>query len=417
MIPAWSLWWLDHYRGFADHLGTHHRRLADIPRAGVIFELCPNATTDEEEQMDPTGELMAAADQMLGEAGQHRRFWERFHPGAEAHEALPRFAAGADGYELTDSRGRTYVDWVCGGGPVILGYRYPAVEEAIRAQLEAGPTLSLPHPVQLDVAAMLIEMVPCAEMVAFGKNGSDAVTAAVRLARAATGRELILQYGVHGFHDWSVCARPGVEGVPKVLRALIHPFPYNDLGALEALLERFPDEVAAILMEPVTGPLPEPGYLESVRDIAHRHGALLIFDEMVTGFRLANGGAQELYGVEPDLACFGKALSNGMPLSAVVGPRRYMERLHKVAFGMTFRGETLSLAAARAVLRTLGKSPSSSTSRRSGRGSARHSPTRAPDTACAASSEAPPRACSSSSPITASSAAGRCAPPSCASAR
>ena len=347
VIPAWALWWLDHYEGFAAHLGTHHRKVADVPGAGVIFELAA----------DPTAELLAEADRTLGEAGQHRRFWERFHPGPEPDEALPRFATRASGYELVDSRGRTFVDWVCGGGPVILGYRHPAVEDAIRTQLEAGPTLSLPHPVQLDVAAMLIEMVPCAELVAFGKNGSDAVTAAVRLARAVTGRELILQYGVHGFHDWNVCARAGIEGVPKMLRALIRPFPYNDLAALAALFEDHPGEVAGIVMEPVAGALPQPGYLESVRDLAHEHGALLVFDEMVTGFRLANGGAQELYRVEPDLACFGKALSNGMPLSAVVGRRRYMERLPKVAFGMTFRGETLSLAAARAVLQTLRDEP------------------------------------------------------------
>ena len=137
----------------------------------------------------------------------------------------------------------------------------------------------------------------------------------------------------------------------------MHAFPYNDLAALTALFNRFAGDVAAVVMEPVNVQLPEPGYLEGVVELAHEHGTLVVFDEMVTGFRLANGGAQEFFGVTPDLACFGKGLANGMPLSAVVGKRDLMSHLRSVAYGMTFRGETLSLAAANAVLHTFDTEP------------------------------------------------------------
>jgi glutamate-1-semialdehyde 2,1-aminomutase len=268
---------------------------------------------------------------------------------------FPEFAVAAEGYELTAADGRTFIDWAGGWGPVLLGYRHPEVEQAIRTQLEAGPTLSLAHPVEVELAEALIELVPCAEMVAFGKNGSDVTTAAVRVARAATRRDLVLQCGFHGFHDWYTCQyrAQNVHGIPKALRAFVHEFPYNDLDALEWLFMRYPGEVAAVVMEPVNMVLPEPGYLDGVRELTQQHGALLVFDEMVTAFRLANGGAQELFGVTPDLACLGKGMANGMPLSAIVGSREHMRHLPDTAWGMTFRGETASLAAGLAVTRVL----------------------------------------------------------------
>jgi glutamate-1-semialdehyde 2,1-aminomutase len=272
---------------------------------------------------------------------------------------FPEFAVSASGYEVVSDDGRTFIDWTGAWGPVLLGYRHPRVEEAIRAQLEGGPLLSLSHPVEVELAEAIIEMVPCAEMVAFGKNGSDVTTAAVRLARAATGRDLILHCGFHGFHDWYTCKyrAKNVKGIPKVLRAYLHEFPYGDLDALEWLFARYPGEVAAVIMEPVNLLLPEPGYLEEVAELARQHGALLVFDEVVTGFRLANGGAQELFGVTPDLACLGKGLANGMPLSVITGRREFMEHLPDTAWGMTFRGETLSLAAGLAVTEVLRTEP------------------------------------------------------------
>jgi glutamate-1-semialdehyde 2,1-aminomutase len=178
---------------------------------------------------DRTDDLTREADRLLGYGAQHRRLLRPFYEDNEG--IFPRFAQSARGYELVDSEGRSFVDWVNGGGPVLLGYGHPTVEEAIRSQLGAGPTLSLMHPVELDVSSLLTEMVPSAERIAFGKNGSDAVTAAVRVARATTGKDVVLQHGVHGFHDWYVAVH-GVPGVPPVLGELVHSFPYNDLDAL-----------------------------------------------------------------------------------------------------------------------------------------------------------------------------------------
>jgi glutamate-1-semialdehyde aminotransferase len=292
--------------------------------------------------------LWDEAHTLLAYGGQHRMLLRPLYRGEDT--VFPRFALRAEGCEITDETGRTFTDWSSAWGPAILGYRHPAVEEAIQAQFEAGPTLPLLHPVELDVARALTEMVPCADMVAFGKNGSDVVTAAVRVARAATGREMILQCGFHGFHDWYTCMYENVAGTPQVLREFVEPFSYNDLPGLEALFDKHAGRVAAVVMEPVNMQIPSAGYLEGVLELAHAHGALLVFDELVTAFRLAPGGAQEMFGVEPDIACLGKAMANGMAVSAVVGRREHMRHLPHVAYGMTFRGETLSLAAARATL-------------------------------------------------------------------
>jgi glutamate-1-semialdehyde 2,1-aminomutase len=302
-------------------------------------------------------DLSRRAREVLAYGGHNRVLLRQVYEDEDA--VFPEFAVAASGYELTDSSGRVFVDWASGWGPVLLGYRHPVVEDAIRAQLEAGPLMSLAHPVEVELAEALIEIVPCAEMVAFGKNGSDVTTAAVRVARAATGRDLILQCGFHGFHDWYTTQyrTKNVHGIPKALRAFVHEFPYNDLDELEWLFMRYPEEVAAVVMEPVNLTLPDPGYLEGVRELTRQHGALLVFDELVTGFRLANGGAQELFGVTPDLACLGKGMANGMPLSAIVGRREHMRHLPDTAWGMTFRGEAASLAAGLAVTRVLRSEP------------------------------------------------------------
>ena len=271
--------------------------------------------------------------------------------------AFPHFVVAAEGCRVTDSLGRSYIDWMNGWGPVLLGYKNPQVTEAIKKQIAAGPTLSLMHPLEVEVAQLLTDMIPCAEMVAFGKNGSDAINAALRIARAATKRKMILQCGFHGFHEWYTCLHENVEGMPDGLREQVEPFPYNDLDALAALLKKHDGNVAAVIMEPVNLTMPHAGYLEGVRELTLAHGCLLIFDEVVTAFRLANGGAQEFFGVVPDLACVGKGMANGMPLSAVVGKRVYMQVLPGCGFGMTFRGETFSLAAAKAVLELLQREP------------------------------------------------------------
>jgi len=290
----------------------------------------------------------AEASEILALGDHHRSLLRPLFAGEE--EVYPRFAVEAYGCRLVDERGRTFIDWVSGAGCALLGYRHPAVEAAIREQLAAGPMLSLYHPIEVELARALTQLIPCAEMVGFGKSASDVLTAAVRIARAHTGRKLILYHGYHGFHDWFACRQQLRPGLPHASSENLRNFPYNDLPALEALLERFRGSVAAILMEPTSMTPPAPGYLEGVRELASAHGVLLIFDEVWTWYRLAPGGAQELYGVLPDLACYGKSLGNGMPLAAVVGSRRYMRLLPSVVFGMTHRDETLSLAAAHAVL-------------------------------------------------------------------
>ena len=266
---------------------------------------------------------------------------------------FPLLAERGDGCTLFDTTGRAYVDWIMGYGPVILGYRHPAVEQAIREQLAAGPLLSLLHPLEIELASTIRELVPCAERVAFGKNGSDVLGAAVRVARAVTQREGVLVCGYHGFHDWYLASVPGCLGVPEALRWLVRAFPFNDLEAVAALFERHGDDIAAVVLEPAGGALPQPGFLEGLRALCTRHRAVLVFDEVLTAFRLAPGGAQQAFGVTPDLACLGKAMGNGMPLSALVGKTELMEALHHVGYGLTFRGETLSLAAARACLRVI----------------------------------------------------------------
>lgn len=263
---------------------------------------------------------------------------------------FPMLADRGEGCVIWDTTGRDYIDWMMGWGPVMLGYRHPKVEKAIIEQLRSGPLLSLLHPIEVEVAEMLRAAIPCAERVAFGKNGSDVLGLAVRIARAATGREGILIHGYHGFHDWYMAAHSGCEGIPESLRYLVHQFPYNDLEHLKDMFEKHGDRIAAVVMEPCNVTLPAPGYLEGIRELTLKHGALLIFDEIITSFRLARGGAQEFFGVVPDLACVGKGLANGMPLSALVGKRDVMDVIHRVGYGITYRGETLSLAAARACL-------------------------------------------------------------------
>lgn len=305
---------------------------------------------------DPTDALVGRARRALAYGGLDGIIRRPPHPFGD-WGALPQFAASSHGCTMVDTGGRSFIDWVNGWGPVLLGHRHPRVEAAIRAQLESGTLHSLMHPVEIEVAEMLVEMIPCAEMVAFGKNGSDGLTAAVRLARAFTGREHLLYYGFHGFHDWYAATMPQYRGVPAALRESMSPFDYNDPEGLARSLEAHAGRVAAVIMEPVREIDPAPGFLAAVRELAHAHGALLIFDEVVTALRLGNGGAQEAFGVVPDLACLGKSLANGMPLSAIVGPRRLMQHLPAVGVGMTFRGESLSLAAAREVLRIVRDEP------------------------------------------------------------
>ncbi len=270
----------------------------------------------------------------------------------------PYFITRAKGSRVWDLDGNEYIDFISSLCAVTLGYQDPDVTAAVRAQLDdSGVIFSLPHPLEAEVAEMICSMVPCAEMVRFGKNGSDATSGAIRLARAYTSRDRVAVCGYHGWQDWYIGSTARHRGVPKATRDLTHPFPYNDLGALRTLLESHAGEFAAVILEPMNVAEPAPGYLQGVKDLAHRHGALLVFDETITGFRYANGGAQQLFGVTPDLATFGKGIANGYPLSAVAGRREVMKLMEEIFFSFTMGGEALSLAAAKATLGKLQREP------------------------------------------------------------
>jgi len=277
---------------------------------------------------------------------------QTFSKGANQHVrgVAPMFLAKGKGCRVWDVDGNEYIDYIQGLLPNILGYAHEEVNAAVAEQLAQGHSFSLPHPLEVELAERLTRLIPCAEMVRFGKNGSDATSGAVRAARAFTGRERIACCGYHGWQDWYIGSTTRNAGVPQTVRALTHPFVYNDLGSLEKLLSEHQGEFAAVIMEPVNFWPPAAGFLEGVRDLAHRHGALLIFDEICSGFHFGLGGAQKKFGVTPDLACFGKAMGNGFPISCVVGRAHVMKIFEEIFFSFTFGGEVASMAAAMKVL-------------------------------------------------------------------
>jgi len=269
----------------------------------------------------------------------------------------PYFATHAQGCRLWDLDGNVYLDCVMSLAAVTLGYNDPEVTAAVKRQLDKGTLFSLPSPIETEVAEQLCALVPCAEMVRFGKNGSDATAGAIRLARAYTGRDHVAVCGYHGWQDWYIGSTSRNKGVPQAVQALTHKFAYNDLASLDALFDAWPGQIAAVILEPMNVASPAPGFLAGVRERCTRHGAVLVFDETITGFRFANGGAQQYFGVTPDLATFGKGLANGYPLSALAGPPSLMREMEEIFFSFTFGGETLSLAAAQATLQKLERAP------------------------------------------------------------
>lgn len=264
--------------------------------------------------------------------------------------AYPAFLERGRGCRVWDVDGGEYIDYILGLASITLGYAYPAVTEAVARQLGEGSIFSLPHPLEVEVAERLIEVIPCAEWVRFLKTGSEANSAAIRVARAHTGRDVILYCGYAGWHEWYAITTPRSKGIPKDFARFIAPFNYNDLPSLERALDEHYGNVAAVIMEGALIDSPAPGFLEAVKKTAHDHGALLIFDEIVTGFRWAVGGAQEYFGVVPDLATFGKGMANGLPLSAIVGRADLARQFEEVFVSSTFGGDTLALAAARATI-------------------------------------------------------------------
>ena len=244
-------------------------------------------------------------------------------PGQWVKGIAPKYLIKGKGSHVWDADGNEYIDFLCGYGPIILGYREEEVDDAVIRQIkEKGFCFSLTQRYQNELAKKLRDLVPCSELSIFLKTGSDATTAAIRIARAYTNRIKVMRCGYHGWHDWAVEMK---GGIPEKLFEDVYEFHYNKLGELEELMAKYGKETAAIIMTPFGHPLhqkmeePAPGFLEGVREIADRYGAVLVFDEVRTGFRLAMGGAQELYGVQPHLVVLGKGMANGYAISVVTG--------------------------------------------------------------------------------------------------
>ncbi len=268
----------------------------------------------------------------------------------------PAFIERGEKAHVWDIDGNEFVDFILSLGAITVGYNNPIVNRAIQDQLKKGVIFSQPSPVSITLAEKLKQIIPSCEMVRFVKNGSDATSAAVRLARAFTGREVIIASGYHGWQDWYIASTPHHKGVPKSIISLSKSCPYNDLEALKKLLKENKGKLAAMIMEPVQSNGPKPGYLKKVKELIHDAGALLIFDEVVSGFRVSLGGAQAYYGVTPDLSSFGKGMANGMPLSCVVGRKDILEQIEQGVFiSTTFGDELLSMAASLKTIELLEK--------------------------------------------------------------
>lgn len=269
--------------------------------------------------------------------------------------AAPVFLDRGEGCYVWDVDGNKYIDFICALGPITVGYNNKKVNDAVINQLQKGICFSLSTDLEVKLAEKVTKIIPCAEMVRFVKNGSDATFAAVKLARAFTKRDMVAACGYHGMQDWYIGSTANNKGVPAAVCALTKPFSYNDVDSLQQLFAQYPGQIGAVILEPIQGDGPEEGYLAKVKEVAHANGALLIFDEVVSGFRYALGGASEYYQVTPDLAAFGKGMGNGLPISAVAGRAEIMELIgtEGVFISTTFGGEALSLAGALATIELL----------------------------------------------------------------
>ncbi len=266
---------------------------------------------------------------------------------------MPFYIEKAKGCRFWDVDGDEYIDYRMALGPVILGYGHPSVDRAVREQLEKGVLFSMASPIEIDLAEAIARIVPSMEMVRFGKNGVDANASNLRIARAYTGREKMIRCGYNGYHDWFSTGIEG-NGVPKVLAEYVYEVKYGDVEGVEKILKRDASNISCILAGPydfnedISGDYPR-----TLRHLADEYGVILIFDEVLTGFRLSIGGAQEYFGIRPDLSSFAKAVANGFPLSVYGGKRKLMEKLNDFVLTATYAGETLSIAAGIATLKVM----------------------------------------------------------------
>lgn len=260
----------------------------------------------------------------------------------------PKYLQRGKGSHVWDVDGNEYIDYTMGVGPLSLGYSYDVVDDAIKEQLKDGITFSLTHPLEVEVAELINKVVPNAESIRYSRGGADVVSGAVRVSRAYTKRNKVLCCGYHGWHDWYIAVTDRNKGIPQAIQDLTFTFNYNDI---QSVIDSIDEDTACVVLEPYVFEEPKDNFLQKLRDVCTKNGTLLVFDEMWSGFRIAVGGAQEYFGIKADLACFSKAVANGMPLSILTGKKEFMSVLEKdVFFFNTFGGEALSLAAAKATI-------------------------------------------------------------------
>ncbi len=329
---------------------------------------------DKRFKMQKSMELFSQALKLMpGGVSSNARLWETatFCP---IYTPCTIFAKKALGAHIWDVDGNKYIDYRLGFGPIILGHGYPAVTKKVREEAEKGTIFALDNELEIEVSKQIIDMVPCAELVRFSVTGTEATMHAIRAARAYTGKDVIVKFEghYHGGHDyllWSTSPpydtkdRPYQQslGIPKAIRDLVIVETWNNFESIEKTVRENHKKIAAIITEPIMGNaaaiMPKPGYLKHLKELCDRYNIVLIFDEVKTGFRVARGGAQEFFGVTPHLATFAKSMSNGYPVSAIVGQEEIMRLFgpgkHKVTQGGTYASNPLSLTAAKATLEVL----------------------------------------------------------------
>jgi len=269
---------------------------------------------------------------------------------------MPFYIKRGKGCKIWDLDGREYIDYRLSLGPVILGYCYPEVDRAVREQMRNGILFSMASPLELELAKLIVDVVPSAEMVRFMKTGEGANSCNIRIARAYTGRDLIVTCGYQGYSDWFQTAGSPGNGVPAIMKEYVKEIAWGDLETAEKVIRQYGEQIACVITVPYDFNENTSGeFLNLLRNLTNEYGILLIFDEVLTGFRLSLGGAQEYFGVTPDLASFAKAMANGYPISAFVGKHQYMDKLNDFVLTTTYAGETLSMAAAIATIKVMKK--------------------------------------------------------------
>lgn len=292
-----------------------------------------------------TSSLIRRAQSLLVGGGQgHKRGYDI--PG------YPAFAVKGKGCRFWDDQGREFIDYLCAFGPILLGYGHPAVDGAVKRRIDEGMIFNVPHPAEADLAEKLVQLIPCAEMVSYFTGGSGATTGAVRVARAYTGKEIILRCGYHGWHDWCAASDPGV---PKCVGPLTIEFDYGNIDQLKELFRLHANNIACVIMEPLIQNDPPPGYLAAVKSLCEENDALFILDEVKTGFRYSTGGAQEYFGITPHLSTFGKAMANGYDIGVLVGKKEILSQCEDVWLAATFHAHLLGIEAAMATIEEVEK--------------------------------------------------------------